>query len=346
MGGCYNYSDRSVEPSFSQRTPSWQTNLKEFQKTKKLSSLVEGYKGFFQEQESGFFAQLAQTLGIKDVTDIPKEFSEIEYEVKFDLTPRAGKGQEPGIKNYLEAFDFPVTQAPRFMKDPVNALSVGVNSFLGDGLEEKLVVIEKGGKNYLKEKGPVLPLEVNVPYQEIIVKRTEVRYQANMEQIIAKVAEVRGAGGDYQGKIRKEKGDAFILDTNDGRIYSFTITRAHLVKPGETKESAIQRQLEIEYAGFLPGFRGLVRDSEKQIVEGMVDLAKYVATLYNGAPLGNGWRVNLGLTHERKYDFVSGRARDSGKKEVHSLEGNLGQTLSEGIRPETLALPTPAYAKR
>ena len=36
----------------------------------------------------------------------------------------------------------------------------------------------------------------------------------------------------------------------------------------------------------------------------MVDLAKHVAFLNNNAPVVNGWRIQLEITNERKYDFV------------------------------------------
>ncbi|MEK6857487.1 MAG: hypothetical protein AABX39_02775, partial [Nanoarchaeota archaeon] len=96
------------------------------------------------------------------------------------------------------------------------------------------------------------------------------------------------------------------------RIYSFTVTRAHL--SGDS--SKIQRQLEMEYAGHVPGFSAFVENDEEQIVSGMVDLAKYVAVLYNNAPVANGWKMQLELTNQRKYDFV----REKGKKEFSSEE--------------------------
>ncbi len=97
------------------------------------------------------------------------------------------------------------------------------------------------------------------------------------------------------------------MDLNDGRVYSMSFTRAHLTKPAERAESGIQRQLEMEYAGFMPSFPGFERNSEKQIVEGMVDLAKYTYALYNNAPVKSGWRMNLAITGERKYDFILGK---------------------------------------
>ena len=44
----------------------------------------------------------------------------------------------------------------------------------------------------------------------------------------------------------------------------------------------------------------------------MIDLAKYIYTLYNGAPLSKGWKVNLAITNERKYDFI----REGGRRQL------------------------------
>jgi hypothetical protein len=305
MGGCYRGD--YTQSSYANTSYGWNNNLDAFKKNGKLEDLIGAYQKYSLTNNSGFFKVLAKEFGISNVTEIPKEFPEIEYEVKFDLQV-TGNGKEPSLVTYLDAFQFPPFAGARFLKDAVNSITEGVNHFYGRGIEEKLVVIEKKGKTYLKEKSQPLPLSTGVKYEEIVVKRTEDRYESSFEKIINKVSQVSSEGGVYCGKIRKEKGDAFILDTNDGRIYSFTITRAHLIKPNQEKESATQRQLEIEYAGFIPGFKGHILNSEPQIISGMVDLAKYVYALNNSTPIGS-WRMNLDLTQERKYDFVAGISR-------------------------------------
>ncbi len=300
MGGCYesshSYSSRCYEPS-------WKTDVKseltKFFKTQNIAELVKAHKAFFDSNPSGFIKAL---LEHQKAREAPKEFPEIEYEVKFKITPiePKKKSQEPTIEQYLESFQFPAVQTARFLKDPINTIAEGVNHFLGNNGDERLVVIEKGGKTYLKEKGQPLKLTTGIPYDQIVIKRTEDRYEATMDQILQKVGEIKTEGSTYFGCIRKEKGDAFILDANSGRIFSFTVTRAHLAGA----EGTIQRQLELEYAGYVPGFSAFEKDSEKQIVSDMVDLAKQVAFLHNNAPVVNGWRMQLAITNERKYDFV------------------------------------------
>ena len=308
MGGCYVDYDRSSSRNSYNADKQWEKELKEFAKTYSQNKLVEAYKGFFREQNKGFFAKVASACSIKNIEDIPKEFPEIEYEVKFDIQPN-GKGKEPGLVEYLDAFEFPVSSGSRFLKDPVNNIAEGINHFIGDSMDERIVIIEKMGKQYLKEKGLVTMTNTGVPYENIVIKRTENRYPSSMEEILKKTELLKQENPDvlYRGKIRKEKGDAFLLDASDGRIYSMTVTRAHLIKPNETKESAIQRQLEVEYAGFIPGFKGMEKSSEKQIIEGMVAIAKYVGILYHGAPITDGWKMNLAITNQRKYDFIMQR---------------------------------------
>jgi hypothetical protein len=139
-------------------------------------------------------------------------------------------------------------------------------------------------------------LKTGVPYEHIVMKRTEKRYEASMDVILAKVAGLKKGVG-YAGALQKDKGDAFILDTVDGRIYSFTVTLAH--KPDD-----VQRQLELEYAGYVPGFDGFEKEDEQQIVSGMVELAKHVVLLHQNAPVTKGVTMQLKSTDERKYDFV------------------------------------------
>lgn len=73
---------------------------------------------------------------------------------------------------------------------------------------------------------------------------------------------------------------------------------------------------------YIPGFEEFEKDSEKQIVSGMIDLAKYTYGLYKEAPVKNGWRLNLTPTYERKFDFIVGSFENS-KKEFPSLENTL-----------------------
>lgn len=292
-----------------------------------MGDLIKAYCAFFESNTGGFIKKL---LEHKKVGEAPKEFPEIEYEVKLNIVPVASKegSKEPGIGQYLDAFEFPAVKRARFLKDPINTNVEGMNHFFGDGDNELLVVIEKCGKLYLKEKSQPLQLDTGVPYEQLVMKRTESRYEATMDQILQKVSDVGVKGGKYVGAIRKEKGDAFILDAHDGRIFSFTVTRAALQVPGCVAK--VQRQLEVEYAGYVPGFPDFVKGDEKQIVADMVDLAKHVAFLSNNAPVANGWYMTICPTSERKYDFV--RQSDGESKKL------LTDDLFLSALPESVAV--------
>jgi len=311
MGGCYSSSDYYRAQPRTVQEDSWMTQLKSALKgTVSSEKLSNAYTLFLRDQGSAFIKKVAAIQGIDDIVKIPKEFSEIEYEVKFDIQMQEGKGKEPGIKDILDAFDFPATKSVRFIKDSVHTDAEGINRFYGKNGEERLVVITKGGGVFLKEKSEFMPHNYEIQYEEIVLKRKEARVAATLDEVVTKVAEVSSEEGvKYHGQIRKEKGDDFILDTSDGRIYSFTITRAHLKKAGDKEETDVQRQLEIEYAGYIPGFAALKKNSEQQIIQGMVDLSRYTFALYGSTPLPNGWRMNLHVTDERKYDFVSNKRK-------------------------------------
>jgi hypothetical protein len=305
MGGSYD-DRRSYTPSVPQWTTDLQGSLTNFFRGGDTAEMVNAYNAYGKGNAAGF---ISAVLKHRTLAEAIKEFPEIEYEIKFDITPE-GSGAEPTIKQYLDAFQFPPTSNARFLKDSINAVAEGKNHFFGAGLEERLVVIEKGGKLYLKEKGQPLPLDTKVPYEELVVKRTEKRYEATMSQVLEKVTGEAGSGAKYTGVLRKEKGDAFILDTTSGRIFSYTITRAHRA------DAKIQRQLEIEYAGFITGFPEFAKNSEAQIVENMVALAKHTYMMHNNARLATGWKMTLAPTGERKYDFT----RDATSKALAAPE--------------------------
>lgn len=340
MGGCYSDYERSSRSS-SRNIETHFELLKKFRKTGDHKELVAASRAFSSGDllKKGFIKEVAKAFSVQTdkegIPIFPKEFPQREYEVKFDIVPYNGADEretpdsEPSVVEYLDAFDFPVGLNTRFFKDPVNNFAEGMNSFMGDDKDERLVIIEKAGGMYLKEKGRVEPVSLGVPYEEIIVKRTEERYPCDIESLLDKTREVTSEDGvKYRGKLRKEKGDVFILDSEDGRVYSFTVTRAHLIRPGEEKESAVQRQLEIEYAGYVPGFsESFALDSEPQVISGMIDLAKYTSLMYNNGRVSNGWKMGLGVTSERKYDFVLNGGQREFERTGHRFSEDLGQLL-------------------
>lgn len=200
MGGCYESSYSRSSVSYE---PQWKTDMqssmKKFFTRHDIADLVVAYRSFFESNTSGFIKVLLDHCAVKEA---PKEFPDIEYEVKFCITPRAGNANrnEPTIEQYLQAFQFPAGSSARFLKDPVDSVAEGTNHFYGKDGKERLVVIEKGGKRYLKEKSQPLPLTTDIPYQEIVMKRTEKRYEATMDEILKKNSRSAARRRDVSGK--------------------------------------------------------------------------------------------------------------------------------------------------
>jgi len=304
MGGCYEtrYSSGGGS-SRSSRAPTHMEHIDSFFRSKDPKDIVKAYQAFAGENSSGWF--IKTVLERRGVKTIPKEFSDIEYELKFDIqaTCTDARSEEPSLVEYLGIFQFPPIETARFLRESGTVTGEGTNHFYGDAEKERLVVIEKGDKMYMKEKSPPLEMRLqhDIPYSEIVMKRTEHRYGATLAEVLAKTEEVVRAGSIYQGCVVKEKGDTYILDTHEGRIYSLTLTRATLERGEET---LVQRQLELEYAGYIPGFPQFEKDSEEQIVAAMVEIAKHIGFFYRSTHVTPKWKIDLAFTNQRKYDFV------------------------------------------
>ncbi len=300
MGGSY------YTPTTPPR-PSWEGKLREALDQNNRKALIESYRSYFSSEgkESGFIGNAMKLLCGKSVKNFPKEFSDIEYEVKFNIDLAGDSTQQLSLCDYLDMFDFPVVTSSRFLKDPLNTTSEGFNHYFGTNTAERLVVIDKMGKGYMKEKGESLPIDINLSHKDIVTKRREVLLPATLSEIIERIHQVtRESGVHYRGKIKKERADMFLLNAHDGRIYNFTVTRAQITRSEQQVET--QRQLEIEYAGYLPGFKNFKNEDEQQLIRSMLDLTRYTYALYHDVLLPDEGRMKLVPTKERKYDFVLG----------------------------------------
>ena len=90
------------------------------------------------------------------------------------------------------------------------------------------------------------------------------------------------------GEMIKVRVKDFVLDLSDGRVYAVAITFCSSGKK-------VQRQLEIEYSGYISSFPKFKMGGEKQVVSGVTALSKF---LYRGSPL------LLRPSVERKFEFV------------------------------------------
>lgn len=90
------------------------------------------------------------------------------------------------------------------------------------------------------------------------------------------------------GEMIKERVKDFVIDSSDGRIYAVAVTFC------KTKDK-VQKQLEIEYSGYLSGFRRKKGAIEKEVITGTLSLSKYI---YDHFP------TMFKSSTERKFDFV------------------------------------------
>jgi hypothetical protein len=267
--------------------------------TKDSKKLIEAYREYEdQGYDSGFFRKLMEYQKIEEA---PKEFDDTEIESKLEIvlenTNKKHKN-EPSPSKILDILEFPPTKTARYIKDAVNKTSTGNNSFFGtkDG-DEKFVIIEKCGGWYFKEKGPVENYKYGIPGEQIVLRRRESRIPTTPLEIAhATMEKYSDKNIVYQGTITKTKSDAFLMNTNTGRMYGVTVSDS-------TIDERRQIQLELEYAGYIPGF-DIDKDQERSIVEDIVNINKQILLLHNKVRVSKGWRVQFVPTIERKYDFV------------------------------------------
>ncbi len=346
MGGCYDsryYSDCQPRQPAVQRDPI-ETLLKKFLRAGDRKVLCEAYRQYAVNNSKGFIKKLADCSG----TEIAKELPDYEYEAKLELSAGkiGGKGRKGGMSlaDLMDVFEFTPSPVARFLKDASNLESTGDNHFFGtDEGEERLVVIKKFGKWYLKEKGPREELHYGIPGEELVYKRRERRVETNPLEIGQLMAERYGDGKTrYQGKLTKNRAEAHLLQTITGRIYSLTVDELLREDAGGAGKQ-VQRlvQFEVEYAGYIPAFRGIndaereesdgggkhnekhkekLQEAERAIVGDIVQVLKHVIFLCNDLELPSGERLLIQPTQERKFDFArAGKLLERGMVPVRTL---------------------------
>ena len=106
---------------------------------------------------------------------------------------------------------------------------------------------------------------------------------ANLDEYIEKLPKLR-----LIGKMTKERVKDFVIDNEDGRIYAVAVSFC-------TSNGVVQKQLEIEYSGYLPSFKRPRIATEEEVIEGVQAVSNYI---YLQLP-----RL-LTPSIERKFSFV------------------------------------------
>jgi hypothetical protein len=119
--------------------------------------------------------------------------------------------------------------------------------------------------------------------EKVRFKRHSYRLE-NLEEYLKK----RESGFAFVGNMKKERLKDFVFDHSNGFIYSFAVTYC-------STEGRVQRQFEIEYAGYLDGLEAVNGGLENGIKEGLIGV---------GGFMYRNMKDILKPSVERKFDFV------------------------------------------
>jgi hypothetical protein len=117
------------------------------------------------------------------------------------------------------------------------------------------------------------------------------RFARHSYRLVDIRAQIRALGflsSAQLGVMEKTRVKHFVLDARDGRVYAVAVT--HCVSGRR-----IQRQLEVEYSGYIPGVGRRTQNSERQIIARTVELSKHIVKRSS---------VKLTPSTERKFTFV------------------------------------------
>lgn len=230
--------------------------------------------------------------------DFTKELKDFEYEMKFDIQNK--KLDSLGIlKKIRHCFQ----ENQRFILCEVKGgdkLLTRVTFFFGDNTEYSLFRY-RGARMVKVKKHRIIkgaPFRIFKNDEQLIVDKEDFSKKLSMVRHRFKRHNYKLVNLDkflrekssliHIGEMVKNRVKDFVFDTTDGKIYAVAITFCK-------SKNKIQKQLEIEYAGYLSGFGDKKHGTEKQIIVGVQNLSKYI---YNYFP------KMLKPSVERKFEFV------------------------------------------
>lgn len=216
-----------------------------------------------------------------------KEFPGEEFEVKFAVNGALGSPVA-----YLRRVESALRRHRRYRVIPVREAISWPTHFFTDGRRE-YALYETG--DWLNARHPTLSI-VGGLVLKIKLHRTRKRQYViyrNRESFLTKPAEIfavlQRTRLRYVGDMVKHRAKDFVIDRVDGRVYSVAVTVC-------TSGSRVQRQLEVEYSGYLPGKPQIPRGHSRNVIAGVLALS---AELHHRLP------TLLSPTEERKLTFVT-----------------------------------------
>jgi hypothetical protein len=230
--------------------------------------------------------------------DFTKELRDFEYETKFDIQNKK-LGSLEILKKILSCFD----KNQRFILCEVKGgdkLLTRVAFFFGDNTEYSLFRY-RGARMVKVKKHKIIkgtPFKIFKNDEQLIIDKDDFSKKLNKVKHRFKRHNYKLINLDkflreksslvHIGEMVKNRVKDFVLDATDGRIYAVAITFCK-------SKNKIQKQLEIEYAGYLPGFEDKKRGTEKQVIAGVQNLSKHIHSYFPKM---------LRSSVERKFEFV------------------------------------------
>jgi hypothetical protein len=230
--------------------------------------------------------------------DFTKEIKDFEYETKFDI-----HGSKLGSFGVLNKIRGCFKNNQRFILCKVNGgdkLLTLVSFFFGDKTEYSLFRY-RGARMVKVKRHRIIngtPFRIFKNDEQLIIDKDDFSKKLNRLQHRFKRHNYRLVNLDNflkeraslidVGEMVKNRVKDFVFDPRDGKIYAVAITFCE-------SKNKVQKQLEIEYAGYLPGVKNKRLDIEKQVVAGVQELSQYI---YKHFP------KMLKPSIERKFEFV------------------------------------------
>lgn len=230
--------------------------------------------------------------------DFTKELKDFEYEIKFDI-----KTNKLGSLEILKKIRSCFKKNHQFVLCEIkdgDKLLTHVSFFFGDNTEYSLFRYRGARMIKIKKHRIIkgIPFSIFKNDEQLIIDKGDFSSKLSDLQHRFKRHNYRLVDLNYflqqksalidVGEMIKNRVKDFVFNASDGRIYAVAITFCK-------SKNKIQKQLEIEYAGYLPGFKNSGRNVEKQVIAGVQELSEYI---YKYFP------VMLKSSVERKFEFV------------------------------------------
>lgn len=240
----------------------------------------------------------SKNLATIQIHDFTKELRDFEYETKFDIHGGTSK-----IFWVLKKIRGCFKNNQRFILCEIKGgdkLATRVSFFFGNNAEYSLFRY-RGARMVKVKRHTVLhgtPFKIFKNDERLIIdkddffnklKKMRHRFKRHNYRLtnLNEFLKIKSSLIDV-GEMVKNRVKDFVFDAQDGRIYAVAITFCE-------SRRRIQKQLEIEYAGYLPGFKNRGHNKEKQIIAGVQELSQYIYQHFSDM---------LQPSTERKFEFV------------------------------------------